>query len=255
MPPVAKLTDQNDLVPTKSYPAYASFPFEYFNPVQSRIFELYDKDCNVIVAAKTSAGKTICSEMIMSHEIRERGGKAMFLAPLKALAKEKIDDWTDPNHHFADCNLSICTGDYRLTAARKKELENSDIVLMTSEMLNSRCRNNKSENNEWLKDIGTLVVDESHLLTVPGRGDHLEVGLMKLTQIAPNARVVFLSATMPNVGEIAEWISYQLTGKETYLIESEYRPCPLGVHYESYISQGKYESIEEEKLNSALMLK
>ncbi len=252
MPPVAKLTDQNDLVPTKSYPAYASFPFEYFNPVQSRIFELYDKDCNVIVAAKTSAGKTICSEMIMSHEIRERGGKAMFLAPLKALAKEKIDDWTDPNHHFADCNLSICTGDYRLTAARKKELENSDIVLMTSEMLNSRCRNNKSENNEWLKDIGTLVVDESHLLTVPGRGDHLEVGLMKLTQIAPNARVVFLSATMPNVGEIAEWISYQLTGKETYLIESEYRPCPLGVHYESYISQGKYESIEEEKLNSAL---
>ena len=231
MPPVKNLTDQNDLVPTEQYPSYANFPFENFNPVQSRIFELFDKDCNVIVAAKTSAGKTICSEMIMAHEIRERGGKAMFLAPLKALAKEKIDDWTDPNHHFADCNLSICTGDYRLTAARKKELENSDIVLMTSEMLNSRCRNNKSENNEWLKDIGTLVVDESHLLTVPGRGDHLEVGLMKLTQVAPNARVVFLSATMPNVGEIAEWISYQLTGKETYLIESEYRPCPLGVHY------------------------
>ena len=252
MPPVKNLTDQNDLVPTEQYPSYANFPFENFNPVQSRIFELFDKDCNVIVAAKTSAGKTICSEMIMAHEIRERGGKAMFLAPLKALAKEKIDDWTDPNHHFADCNLSICTGDYRLTAARKKELENSDIVLMTSEMLNSRCRNNKSENNEWLKDIGTLVVDESHLLTVPGRGDHLEVGLMNLTQVAPNARVVFLSATMPNVGEIAEWISYQLTGKETYLIESEYRPCPLGVHYESYISQGKYESIEEEKLNSAL---
>ena len=61
----------------------------------------------------------------------------------------------------------------------KKELENANIIIMTSEMLNSRCRNYAAENNEFLKDVGTLVVDESHLLTVPNRGDHLEVGLMR----------------------------------------------------------------------------
>ena len=64
----------------------------------------------------------------------------------------------------------------------KAELAASDLILMTSEMLNSRVRNYKSEQNEWLKEIGTLVVDESHLLTVPGRGDKLEVGLMKFSQ-------------------------------------------------------------------------
>lgn len=254
MPPVERLGDHSELVSTTEYPSYAKFPFEKFNPVQSTIFQIFREPCNAIIAAATSAGKTICAELFMSHEVRERGGKAMYLGPLRALAKEKIDDWTDKSHHFGDLNLSICTGDFRLTADRKKELENSNVVVMTSEMLNSRCRNFKSESNEWLKDVGTLVVDESHLLTVPGRGDHLEVGLMKFCEINPDCRIIFLSATMPNVEEIAEWVSYALTGRKTYLIESTYRPCPLGIHYEEYEEAFSYESTEEEKINQALRI-
>lgn len=245
MPPVKKVSDQNNLIDTTNYPKYATFPFEKFNPVQSRIFEFYNQDCNAVIAAATSAGKTVCAELFMANEVRERGGKAMYLAPLRALAKEKVDDWTSDNHHFKDMKLSICTGDFRLTSDRKKELENSDIILMTSEMLNSRCRNFNSEHNEWLKQVKTIVVDESHLLTVPGRGDHLEVGLMNFIDISPNARVVLLSATMPNVNEIADWVSYTLTKKETYLLESKYRPCPLAIHYESYYDSGPYDIQQE----------
>lgn len=252
MPPVKVVEDNKELVDTSLYPNYATFPFEKFNPVQSRLFDFYNKDCNVVIAASTSAGKTICAEMMMAQEVRERGGKAMYLAPLRALAKEKIDDWTDPKHHFKDLNLSICTGDYRLTPSRKKELENSNIILMTSEMLNARCRNMNSEHNDWLRDVGTLVVDESHLLTVPGRGDHLEVGLMNFIELALNPRIVFLSATMPNVQQIAEWLSYSLTGKETYLLSSTYRPCPLGIHYEPYFNGGRYDDQEQEKINQTL---
>jgi helicase len=246
------LDDQFDLVDTSKYPDYAKFPFEKFNPVQSRIFQIFKEDCNLIVAAQTSAGKTICAEMLMAQEIRERGGKAMYLAPLRALAKEKIDDWTDKDHHFGDLNLSICTGDYKLTEKRKEELTNSNIIVMTSEMLNSRCRNFKSESNEWLKNIGTIVVDESHLLTVPGRGDHLEVGLMKFTKISPNCRIVFLSATMPNVDEIAEWLGNKLTNKKTYLINSKYRPCPLSIHYDEYEDGMTYDLNEESKIDKAI---
>lgn len=255
MPPVKKIADCNDLVPTNRFPGdVAHFPFDTFNPVQSRIFEVYDKDANCVIAAATSAGKTVCAEMFMSHEVRKRGGKAMYLAPLRALAKEKIDDWTDESHHFGNVNLSICTGDYRLTADRKKELESANVIIMTSEMLNARSRNYKSEHNEFLKDVGTLIVDEAHLLTVPRRGDHLEVGLMKFSEIAPNARIVLLSATMPNVDEISEWTSYYLTGRDTYLLESIYRPCPLGVHYETYIERSNYEDNELAKVDEALRL-
>ena len=252
MPAIIKVKDQNDIVLTKQFPDYAKFPFEKFNPVQSRVFEIFDKDANCIIAAATSAGKTVCAEMFMANECRVRGGKAMYLAPLKALAKEKIDDWTNPKHHFGNLKLSICTGDYRLTPDRKAEMEEANILLMTSEMLNSRCRNYQAEQNEFLKSVGTLVVDESHLLTCPGRGDHLEVGLMKFTTINPDCRIIFLSATMPNNIEISEWVGHILTGKETYLLESEFRPCPLGIHYATYYHTSRYEATEEEKVTSAM---
>jgi helicase len=251
MPEVYKVGDQSQLVPTSKY-KYAKFPFENFNVVQSRVFEFHDKECNAAIAAKTSAGKTVCAEMLLAHEVRKRGGKGMYLAPLKALAQEKSDDWTDPDHHFHDLNVSICTGDYLLTPKRKQELNDADLILMSSEMLNSRGRNYAAEHNNWLKDVGTLVVDESHLLTVPGRGDHLESGLMKFSKINPNGRIVLLSATMPNVDQISGWVS-GLTGRDTYFLESEYRPCPLHTHYERYEDDAySYEGKEEAKVYKAL---
>jgi len=240
-----------ELVPTSKFP-YGSYPFESFNRVQSRVFEVHDKNCNCVIAAPTSVGKTICAEMFMSHEVRVRGGKAIYLAPLRALAKEKIDDWTSENSIFKDCKISICTGDYRLTDARMKELDEADIIVMTSEMLNSRCRNLDSEKNDFLRNCGTIVVDESHLLTVPGRGDHLEVGLMKFSQVARDPRMVFLSATMPNVDQIADWVGCSLVKKDTYLVHSEYRPCPLDIHYEEYESAESYELTEEYKVSLAV---
>ena len=252
MPAIIKLTDQNQLVSTKKFPEYAHFPFENFNPVQSRVFEIFDKDCNVVIAAATSAGKTVTAEMIASYEIRVKKGKVVYLAPMKALAKEKLDDWRSPKHHFGNLKIAICTGDYRLTASRKNELNEADLIVMTSEMLNSRLRNNNSEHNDWLKEVSLLVVDESHLLTVPSRGDHLEVGLMKFSRHTPNARLLLLSATMPNVSEIADWTSYVLNGKQTYMIESTFRPCQLGIHYELYESQGYYEDTERAKVEAAM---
>ena len=252
MPPIIEILDQNDLVNTNKYPL-ASWEFENFNPVQSRIFEIYDKDINVLIAAKTSAGKTVVAEMFLAHEIKKRGGKGMFLAPLRALAQEKIDQWTDTNYHFHDINISICTGDYRITPARQKELNESNLIIMTSEMLNHRARNINSEKSDYLKDIGTLVIDECHLLTVPGRGEHLEVGLMKFTEINPNCRIILLSATMPNVNQIAEWLSYSLNKKETYVLNSEYRPVPLGLHYENYDDEGySYDYVEKNKIEKAM---
>lgn len=254
MPPVTKAEDQLVLAATADYP-YAKWKFEKFNPVQSRCMDFFDKEVNGLIAAMTSGGKTVVAEMFLAQEIRKRGGKGMFLAPLRALGREKYVDWTNKQYHFGDLKTSICTGDYRLTKERSKELSEADLIIMTSEMLNHRSRNYKAEQNSWLQKVGTLVIDESHLLTVPGRGDHLEVGLMKFTEINPNARLVLLSATMPNVEEIADWVSYSLTKKDTFLIKSKFRPVPLTVHYEIYDdSTNKYDQIEEEKVNKAVEL-
>lgn len=252
MPPIIRIQDRKDLVETSQYP-YASWVFEKFNPVQSRVFEFYDKDVNSLIAVPTGTGKTLCAELIAAHELSKRKGTFLYLCPLRALAQERIDDWTDSSHHFSKKKISICTGDYRLTKERKKELEEAEIIIATYEMFSHRARNYKSEGNEFLKQVGTVAIDESHILTVPGRGDHLEVGLMKFTEINPKARLVLLSATMPNVDEIGEWISYILTKKETYVLQSDYRSCPLNIHYEKYDdSYRSYDLNERSKVDLAM---
>jgi len=248
---LTRLSDRHDLVPASEF-KHGRYGFSHFNRVQSRVFEVHDRECNCVIAAPTGVGKTVCAEMFMADEVRRRGGKAIYLAPLRALAKEKIDEWTDEGSVFSGMKLAICTGDYRLTDSRRKELEEADIIIMTSEMLSSRCRNMDSEKNDFLKECGTLVVDESHLLTVPGRGDHLEVGLMKFSKIARDLRIVFLSATMPNVDEISNWVACSLVKKDTYLIVSDYRPCPLDIHYEEYEVADMYDQTEDYKVSKCV---
>lgn len=253
MPKVIKVGHQKTLVPTAKY-EYAKFPFEEFNCVQSRVYEYADQDVNMVIAAKTGVGKTYCAEMLLGHEVRKRGGKGMYLAPLKALAAEKNDDWTDEDHHFADQKVSICTGDFLLTPKRKAELDAANLVVMSCEMLNSRCRNRASEKSQFLAETKTLVVDEAHLLTVPGRGDHLENGIVKYSKLNPDGRIVFLSATMPNVDQIGGWLS-KLNGKDTVVLESDYRPVPLFEHYEKYDDDAySYDGVQESMCWKAMSL-
>ena len=194
---------------------------------------------------------TVAAEMYLAYEIRKRGGKGIYIGPMKSLAKEKEDEWTFDQHHFHDLKVSITTGDFRFTAKRIKEIEDSNIIIMTPEMLASRCRNHKSDKSQFLADVGTVIFDESHLLTVPSRGDHIEVALMKIVEINPNVRIVLLSATMPNVNEICGWIS-KLTGRTTYYLKSDYRPCPLSIHYEKYYDGDKsYWEKESQKISTA----
>ncbi len=254
MPPVVKVGDRGELLQSSLFP-HANWTFQQFNPVQSRVFDFYDKDNNLIVATATSSGKTVVAEMMLSYEIRKLGGKGLYLVPLRALAQEKIDEWTDKDHHFHGLKISICTGDYRLTAERKAELDAADLIIMSYEMFNSRVRNLGSERSEFLKKVGTLVADEVHLLTVPKRGDHLEAGLMRFSEINKACRMVFLSATMPNVDEIANWVSFILNSKDTVLLSSTFRPCPLNLHYEKYWDgEYTYDDNEQQKVNMALQI-
>jgi helicase len=198
VPPVIKADDQDVLVATLEYP-YAKWKFEKFNPVQSRIMDFYNKDNNGLIAAMTSAGKTVVAEMFLAQEVRERGGKGMFLAPLRALAREKITDWTNKDYHFADQKISICTGDYRLTKERSKELNESNLIVMTSEMLNHRSRNYKSEQNNWLKSVGTLVVDEC---LPPSALVETDKGLIPIGQIIDQNLDVKVASFNHNLGVV-----------------------------------------------------
>lgn len=223
--PLVHFTDAETNVKANDFP-FAKFPFEEFNPVQSALVPWASKDVNGLIAAATSCGKTVMSEMFASYTVRVQKKKFIFLCPLRALAYEKYADWTKEGHHFSDLNIGIYTGDFR----EKDGFEKNDIIIMTSEMLNHKVR---GSGEKWLDEVGLLTVDESHTLAMDGRGPHLEAALMGFTRLNKSSRIILLSGTLPNVDEIASWIQ-SLNGKETFCIKSTFRPCQLKINTMTY---------------------
>ncbi|KKN33874.1 hypothetical protein LCGC14_0799540, partial [marine sediment metagenome] len=212
------------------------YPFAKFNPVQTATLPYTTMDVNLVIAANTSAGKTVCAELAMDHTLNHQGygeiaegrrrNRVIYLSPLKSLTQEKYEDWAV---RFPDRIITILTGDYTLSETMKEKLAASDIIVMTSEMADSRTRRMHTEKNYWLKEVGLVIVDETHIISTD-RGHAVESGLMRFTSINRDARILLLSATMPNCKELAEWTT-KLNGKDSHIIQSTWRPVTLEMNY------------------------
>lgn len=227
MTQIEVLTDSPDmkLQSTEGYP----YKFSHFNPVQTLTFPFRNEDCNLVIGANTSSGKTIAAELLIDTCLEKRK-KIIYLAPLKALAAEKYEDWKE---RYSQFKISILTGDYTLSKKKSEELQEADIISMTSEMLDSRTRRMETEKNYWLKEVGIIIVDEAHILCLAERGHPVECGIMRFTSLNKEARILFLSATMPNVDQLGKWLQ-DLNGKLTRVIYSTWRPVILAMNYVEY---------------------
>ncbi|EON96555.1 putative activating signal cointegrator 1 complex subunit 3 protein [Phaeoacremonium minimum UCRPA7] len=69
--------------------------FQFFNPMQTQIFHtLYHTSENVLLGSPTGSGKTVAAELAMWWAFRERpGSKVVYIAPMKALVRERVKDW------------------------------------------------------------------------------------------------------------------------------------------------------------------
>jgi helicase len=228
------------------------FPFSWFNPVQSEAFRYITEDVNLVVCAPTSVGKSEIAAVYAAYAIAA-GKKAVYLSPLKTLSAEKYDLWSSPEYLFGGNTVTLHTGDWVLTPSKREALNRSDLLLFTSEILDSQSRHLAShpEGESYLPEMGVLLCDEAHLLGSEGRGSKLEAALIRISRQAPSARVLLLSATIANAEEIQDWIT-QLTGRRTVLIQSDFRPTKLDVHLLSYPSSFRYASDLASKINSAL---
>lgn len=218
------------------------FKYPHFNPVQSAFVKHSTMDANFVVETATSSGKTVVAEIAIANAVFSDNKKAIYLAPLKALTQEKIDEWTEKSHAFSSKKLVIATGDYMTDSKRESIMKDAcvaDIVIMTTELFDSVTRR-PEKMASLFADCGVIVVDESHLLAVPSRGSALESALMRFTQKS-NAKIVFLSATMPNSDEIAGWLT-RLNGKPTQLLKSDWRPVEIGHHFCDYEDSGGWEN-------------
>jgi len=208
-------------------PAFAdAFPFESFNRMQSEALPaVLESDDNVVVSAPTASGKTALAEAAICRTL-EAGGTALFLAPLRALTNEKEDEW----ERFESLGYSVyvVTGERDLNPHRA---ESADILVMTPEKADSATRKHDSPRYSFVTDVDCCVIDEVHLLDSDRRGAVLEVTISRFRRLcAP--RIVALSATMQNVGDVAAWLDAPEAC--TFRFGEEYRPVPLSATVETY---------------------
>ena len=208
-------------------PAYADlFPFDSFNQMQRETLPaVLGTDQNIVVAAPTASGKTAIAEAAIIKTL-DAGGTALFIAPMRALTAEREADWD--RFEERGYSVAVVTGDRDLNPRKAQQ---ADILVMTPEKVDSATRNHDSRRYKFITDIDLCVVDEVHLLDSPRRGPTLEVTVSRLrTLTAP--RIVALSATMPNIDEVAEWLDVPPEGRFTF--DDSYRPVKLTAGVKTY---------------------
>ncbi|NUB89911.1 DEAD/DEAH box helicase [Haloterrigena sp. SYSU A121-1] len=203
-----------------------AFAFEEFNRMQREALPgLLESEDNVVASAPTASGKTALAELAICKALAD-GGTALFIAPLRALTNEKEDDWD----RFEDLDYSVyvVTGERDLNPRRARR---ADILVMTPEKLDSATRKHDSRRYDFVTDVDVCVIDEVHLLDADRRGSVLEVTISRLRRLC-DPRVVALSATMPNVDDVASWLD--APEETTFEFGDEYRPVDLKSGVKTY---------------------
>src|SRR3972149_6118695 len=194
------------------------------NPVQLAALGagLLDLKSSFVISSPTASGKTLIAEMLMVKTILEKKTKALYTAPLRALANEKFERFKK-KYEPLGIKVAISTGDLD---SGDMWLSNYDLIVLTSEKTDSLLRHD----SPFLQQVGAAVVDECHLITDASRGPTLEVAVTRLRQLNPSLLLLFLSATIANAEELAAWISARL-------VKSEWRPVKLyeGIYYDSKV--------------------
>jgi len=182
---------------------------------------------NLLLSTPTASGKTLVAMMAAARLLTEKEMKAVYLAPLRALAYEKFEEMSALSElktpSGRNVRVSISTGDYDSDG---EELAYADLIVLTNEKFDSLARHRPS----WMKKVGLFIFDEVHLLGEEDRGPTLEVVITRVLSEGERAQLLALSATVANSEQVADWLGAKS-------VSLAWRPVPLrqGVGYENRI--------------------
>ncbi|KAK3032096.1 hypothetical protein RJ639_036310 [Escallonia herrerae] len=217
----------------------------YFNSLQSECFSTcFLSDVNMVISAPTGSGKTVLFELcilrLLSKFISAEGRfvhirgtlKTVYIAPSKALIQEKLRDWSQKLGSWGITCLEL-TGDNEFYNLRN--IQEADIILTTPEKFDAVTRYRVKDGGlSFFSDIALVLIDEVHLLNDP-RGAALEAIVSRLKMVAQNpemkssslagVRYLAVSATIPNIDDLAEWLMVPIQGIKRF--GEEMRPVKL----------------------------
>ncbi|ETW86191.1 hypothetical protein HETIRDRAFT_235038, partial [Heterobasidion irregulare TC 32-1] len=222
------------------------FKFGVFNAIQSQCFDsiMHTAENMVLrgeislnisdippyfITAPTGSGKTVLFELSIIRMFTIAGNredvKCVYMAPTKALCSERFRDWESK---FSGLGIKCCelTGD---TVVFGKSAWGNAVSanIMFGEKWDSLTRSWR-DHRQILSQIQLFLVDEVHILN-ESRGSTLEVVMSRMKTRGSAVRFICVSATVPNIEDIASWIGDQNSSKQARIFQfgEEFRPCQL----------------------------
>jgi len=235
------------------------------NPMQSTVFEAaFKTQENLLICAPTGAGKTnVAMLTVLAHfrdkgvianpddpyaafanvgsENFESGKKVIYIAPMKALAQEVVEKFSQ---RLRPLKLEVreLTGDMQLTRA---EAERTDVIVTTPEKWDVVTR--KGGDGSLGMACGLLIIDEVHLLA-DGRGAVIESVVARLHRLVESSqksvRIVGLSATLPNYKDVATFLRVHST-RGLFYFGPEHRPVPLAQTFVGVTEKDRWRAIKK----------
>jgi ATP-dependent RNA helicase DOB1 len=185
-----------------------TWPFT-LDPFQEVSIVSIERNESVLVSAHTSAGKTVVAEYAVAQCLKNNQ-RVIYTSPIKALSNQKYREF---QAEFGD--VGLMTGDVTINPT-------ATCLVMTTEILRSMLY----RGSEIMREVAWVVFDEVHYMRDKSRGVVWEETIILLPD---KVRYVFLSATIPNAMQFAEWIT-KTHNQPCHVVYTDFRPTPLQ-HY------------------------
>ncbi|KAI0780632.1 P-loop containing nucleoside triphosphate hydrolase protein [Trametes elegans] len=220
------------------------FKFGVFNAVQSQCYDTV-MNTNENMVTPTGSGKTVLFELAIIQLLQQRSDahekkRCVYIAPTKSLCSEKSSSWETKFTPFG-AKCSELTGD-TVNTGRGAWGDAKDATIMldpscaarpltliplSGEKWDSLTRN-WQDHCHILSQIQLFLIDEVHLLN-ESRGSTLEVVVSRMKLRGSAVRFLVVSATVPNVVDVADWIGNRAGDGPAIVKEfgDEFRPCKL----------------------------
>ncbi|KAL7275807.1 putative steryl acetyl hydrolase mug81 [Rhizina undulata] len=208
--------------------------FKYFNPMQTQIFHtLYHTAENVLLGSPTGSGKTVACELAMWWAFRENpGSKVVYIAPMKALVRERVKDWGARLTGPMGLKLVELTGD---NTPDTRTIRDADIIITTPEKWDGISRS--WQTRSYVRQVSLVIIDEIHLLG-GDRGPILEIIVSRMNYIASqmegSVRLMGMSTACANAGDLGNWLGVK---NGLYNFRHSVRPVPLEIYIDGFPEQ------------------
>ena len=213
--------------------------FQFFNPMQTQIFyTLYHTASNVLLGSPTGSGKTVAAELAMWWAFREKpGSKIVYIAPMKALVRERVQDWYKRLAVPMRLKLVELTGD---NTPDTRTIQHADIIITTPEKWDGISRS--WQTRSYVRQVSLVIIDEVHLLG-GDRGPILEIIVSRMNYIASqlesgSVRIMGMSTACANASDLANWLGVKLGNNQgLFNFRHSVRPVPLEIYIDGFPEQ------------------